>query len=99
MLRIGTIRVDSWMPSDLPTICRERERLLDKYREAANEYSRSVQAMADLVTSGDEVRANEARRLCRASWDAVEKSRLALSRHEADHNCSQAVNTRNVSGT
>jgi hypothetical protein len=87
------------MPSDLPTICEERVRLLREYSEAAGSYSASVHEMAALVTSGEEVRANEARRTCRTAWDEAERSRLALYRHEADHNCTRSVNVRNISET
>jgi hypothetical protein len=87
------------MPSDLPTICQERVRLLREYSDAASGYSASVREMAEFVMSGHEVRANEARRSCRSSWDRAEKSRLALYRHEADHQCNRADSVRNVSET
>jgi hypothetical protein len=85
------------MPSDLPTICRERSRLLREYTDAASGYSRSVHEMVELAISGEEVRANEARRVCRTTWDEAEKSRLALYRHEADHHCNRAADMRNLS--
>ena len=80
------------MPSDPPTICEERLRLLREYSDAASVYSTSVREMAAFVTSGEEVRANEARRICRTAWDEAERSRLALYRHEADHNCTRSAN-------
>jgi hypothetical protein len=86
------------MPSDLP-ICEERLRLLREYSGAAGSYATSVREMAAFVASGEEVRANEARRICRAAWDEAERSRLALYRHEADHNCSRSASVRNISGT
>jgi hypothetical protein len=55
--------------------------------------------MADFVMSGEEVRANEARRTCRTGWDQTEKSRLALYRHEADHSCTRSANVPNISET
>ena len=85
------------MLSDLPTICEERLRLLREYSDAASGYSASVREMAAFVTSGEEVRANEARRTCRTAWDEAERSRLALYRHEADHNCARSANVRNIS--
>ena len=85
------------MPSDLPSICEERLRLLREYSDAASGYSRSVREMAAFVTSGEEVRANDARRRCRTAWDEAEKSRLALYRHEADHNCARSADVRNFS--
>jgi hypothetical protein len=85
------------MLSDLPTICEERLRLLREYSDAASGYSASVREMSAFVTSGEEVRANEARRTCRVAWDEAERSRLALYRHEADHNCARSANVRNIS--
>jgi hypothetical protein len=87
------------MPSDLPAICEERVRLLREYSDAAGVYSSSVRDMADFIFSGQEVRANEARRSCRTAWDRAEKSRLALYRHEADHNCARATDLRNIPET
>lgn len=75
------------MPSDLPTICEVRLRLLREYSDAADGYSTTVRQMAELVIAGEEVRASDMRRQCRAAWDLAEKTRLALYRHEADHNC------------
>jgi hypothetical protein len=78
------------MPSDPPTICRERVRLLREYSDAATKYAKSVREMVELALAGRESESNAARRLCRAAWDAAESSRLALSRHEADHACDRA---------
>jgi len=85
------------MPSDLPSICQERVRLLRSYSDAVSDYANSVREMADFVISGEEVLANQTRRICRTAWDEAEKSRLALYRHEADHNCTSAANVRNIS--
>lgn len=79
------------MPSDLTRICQERLRLLREYSNAAHGYSTSVRELEELVMSGEEERVNEARRICRTAWDQTEKCRLALYRHEADHNCIRAV--------
>jgi hypothetical protein len=73
-------------------ICQERAQLLRKYADAVNHYATCVREMADLAMSGEEVRANQWRRLCRTGWDDAEKSRLALYRHEADHSCARAAN-------
>jgi len=85
------------MPSDLPTICEERLRLLREYSDAAMGYSTRVGDLAAWVNAGDEVRANEAQRMCRIARDATEETRLALFRHEADHNCSRGVDVRKIS--
>ena len=88
------------MPSDLPTICQERARLLRSYSDAVSDYAKSVSEMTDLVIAGEEARANEVRRTCRTAWDEAEQSRLSLYRHEADHNCAaSAANVRNISET
>ncbi len=92
---IGSVQFGG--PSSLPTICQERARLLRKYSDAVNDYAKSVRAMADLVMSGEEVRASEARRICRTGWDGAEQSRLALYRHEVDHSCASAANGVNIS--
>jgi hypothetical protein len=84
------------MPSDPPTICEERLRLLREYSDRATGYSASVREMAAFVNTGEEVRANEARRICRTAWDDAERSRLALYRHEADHGCARSANVRNI---
>jgi hypothetical protein len=84
------------MPSDPPTICQERVRLIREYSDAANNYAESVREMAEFAIAGNESRSNAARRLCRAAWDTAESSRIALSRHEADHSCDRAGESRSV---
>ncbi len=84
------------MPGDLFTICAERARLLSDYSNAARGYSESVAEMADLVLSGHDHRLGEARQNCRAAWDETERSRLALYRHEADHQCDRGAEVSSV---
>jgi hypothetical protein len=55
--------------------------------------------MADFALAGDEVRANEMRRIGRTAWDEAEKARLILYRHEADHGCVNSANVRNIAET
>jgi hypothetical protein len=81
------------MPSDPPTICRERVRLLREYSDAAANYSESVREMAEFAIAGREIESNALRRLCREAWDTAESTRVALSRHEADHACDRAENS------
>jgi|HubBroStandDraft_3_1064219.scaffolds.fasta_scaffold1677673_1 hypothetical protein len=85
------------MPKDVATICHDRSRLLRAYAEAASKYSARVRELADFVISQQEVRVNEARRICQTAWDALEKSRLALHRHEVEHGCDHETEIRNVS--
>jgi hypothetical protein len=68
-------------------ICQERVRLLREYSDAATNYADSVREMVELAVAGHESESNAARRQCREAWDTAENSRLALSRHEADHTC------------
>jgi hypothetical protein len=56
------------MPSDPPTICQERVRLLREYSDAAANYAGSVRQMADLAIAGRETESNAARRRCRAAF-------------------------------
>jgi hypothetical protein len=79
------------MPSDLSQICEERARLLRDYSDAAGNYSGAVRALTELVFAGLENQVSAARSKCRAAWEATEKSRLALSRHEADHHCDRGA--------
>ena len=80
-----------------PTICQDRSRLLRAYAEAASGYSARVRELADFVISQQEVRVNEARRVCMTAWDTLEKSRLALQRHEVEHGCDRKTEIRHVS--
>jgi hypothetical protein len=95
LIQSGTYKIGR--PSDLSTICQERALLLRNYADAVGSYAKSVREMADLVMSGEEVRANEVRRNCRIGWEETERSRLALYRHEADHSCARAANVPNIS--
>jgi hypothetical protein len=79
-------------------ICRERVRLLREYSDAATNYAKSVREMVEFAIAGRERESNPARRVCRAAWDTAESSRLALSRHEADHACDRAGESRGVEG-
>jgi len=71
--------------------CQERLRLLSDYSERARAYAKHVQELADLVSDGLHSEADVLRRRCRAAWDAVEKARIALYRHEADHQCDRGL--------
>ena len=84
------------MPSDPPTICQERVRLLRDYREGTANYAEKVRELVELAIAGRESDSSAARRQCRAAWDTAESSRLALSRHEADHSCDRALESRSL---
>jgi hypothetical protein len=84
------------MPSDLPSICQERVRLLRTYSDAATLYAGKVREMAELAIQGKESESSAVRALCRGAWDSLEGNRIALARHEADHICDRTVNLRSV---
>jgi len=77
-------------------ICQVRGRLLREYNDAATNYAERVREMTEQAIAGHEVESNAARRLCRVAWDTAESSRIALSRHEADHACDRAGEFRSV---
>jgi hypothetical protein len=71
-------------------MCQERLRLVTDYRETTRIYADFVREMTDLVGLGLESEVDLLRRSCRMAWDAAEKARLALSRHECDHSCNRS---------
>src|SRR5271155_443817 len=73
-----------------PMMCQERIRLVADYRETTRTYADFVRKMTDLVGLGIETEVDLLRRSCKMSWEAAEKARLALFRHEADHSCNRA---------
>lgn len=75
-------------------ICEERARLLRGYADGARSYADRVELLRDLIESGSDQGVGEARRNCRAAWDETEQSRLALYRHEADHQCDRSAEIR-----
>ena len=75
------------MSTGLPEVCQERMRFLNNYRETAREYAAAVSAMADLDGAGLYTEVQVSRRSCRDAWEIAEKARIALFRHEADHQC------------
>lgn len=81
---------------DQSNVCQERARLLRGYADAAKTYADRVQEVSELVTSGREQGLSLVRLHCRAAWEETEKSRLALYRHEADHQCDRGSPVRSV---
>jgi hypothetical protein len=77
-------------------ICEVRVRLLRDYNDAVSNYSEKVREMVELAIAGRESESSAARRECRAAWDTAESSRIALSRHEADHFCDRTMESRSV---
>jgi len=71
-------------------MCQERIRLVTDYRETTRTYADFVRKMTDLVGLGIESEVDLLRRSCRLSWEAAEKARLALFRHEVNHSCNRS---------
>ena len=70
-------------------MCQERIRLVADYRETTRTYADFVRKMTELVGLGIESEVDLLRRSCKISWEAAEKARLALFRHEANHSCNR----------
>lgn len=89
---------DDQPPSDPPPrqICEVRARLLREHSHRAGVYADCVRQIADSAASGPEERVWEVRRKCRAAWEEIEQSRLALYRHEADHLCDRGLHVPSV---
>jgi len=67
-------------------ICPERARLLIDYRDAVHRYSETVRDLVEAIGLG--IGDYESlRRLVKESWDAAERARVTLARHEANHFC------------
>jgi hypothetical protein len=64
--------------------------LIRDYRETTRIYADLVSDMTDLVGCGIESEVELLRRACRSAWEAVERARLSLSRHEVDHSCNRS---------
>jgi hypothetical protein len=84
------------MPSDPSMICEERARLLRDYSDAASTYANHVRELTELILSGQEQGVGQVRVNCRASLENAEKSRLALYRHEADHQCDRGAQVPSI---
>ena len=65
------------------TICTERERLAEEYRACVDRFRVAVSALRNLLGAEFD-RAYETSEKHRV---AVEKARLALGRHRAEHRC------------
>jgi hypothetical protein len=75
------------MADNFPECCCEQMRLMQAWCDATKSYANSVHELADQVGLGLHLKTNALRRNCRAAWQELEQARLALYRHEADHQC------------
>ncbi len=81
------------MSDTLLGLCQHRSLLLETYRETVKAYSDAVHNMVDLAYSDIGSDLDVLRRASRRAWEATEKARLALFRHEADHCCDRPGST------
>jgi hypothetical protein len=68
-------------------VCAERLRLANEFCEATRIYSDLVIEMRDMIAGGLESEVAVVRGTSRLAWETVERARLALARHEANHSC------------
>lgn len=78
------------MVSDRQVACAERLRLVHDYSETTRIYADLVREMTGLIGCGLESEVDLLRRSCKIAWDAAERARLALFRHEANHSCNRS---------
>jgi len=62
-------------------------RLANDYNQCVHAYATLVQDIRDLIECGLQTEVEMLSRTCRTAWGAAEAARLALFRHEANHNC------------
>jgi hypothetical protein len=68
-------------------ICPERSRLLADYQSSVDQYSKRVHELVEVIATGLGDDLHLVRRKLRSAFEATEKARMALYRHEADHFC------------
>jgi hypothetical protein len=90
LLSLGDIFQNAPVLEWAAMMCQERIRLVADYRETTRTYADFVRKLTDLVGLGIETEVDVLRRSCRLAWEAAEKARLALFRHEADHSCNRS---------
>ncbi len=71
-------------------VCPERARLLIDYRDAVHRYSDRVQDLVEMIGLDINADAELLRRRVREAWDASEKARVSLARHEGGHFCDRS---------
>ena len=73
--------------SDRPPVCLVRLRLANEFSQTIRIYSDLVVEMRDMIARGLESEVAVLRGTLRLAWETVERARLALARHEANHSC------------
>ena len=69
-------------------LCTERGRRLDEYKNAVRYYSECVSRFADVAAEfGSNTEVELLHRLSLQAWNAAERARVALARHENEHFC------------
>lgn len=60
---------------------------MSDYHELLRIYADLIRESLDLMTHGFESEVQLLRKRCRTTWEAIERARIAIYRHEVDHNC------------
>lgn len=71
-------------------VCPQRARLLIDYREAVHRYSESVRDLVEMIGLELHGDSDLLRRRVRETWDASERARVALARHEGSNFCDRS---------
>lgn len=61
--------------------------MLIQYRDAVQVYSESVRDLVEFIAFGNGTDQEPQRSKVRNAWDAAEKARVTLARHEGTHLC------------
>lgn len=71
--------------------CQQRVRLMNDYHELLRIYADLIRESLDLMTHGFESEVKLLRQRCWTTWEATERARIAIYRHEADHDCTSTL--------
>ena len=77
------------MPADRQPACEQRLALVRDYHNSTKTYADSVAKLSELIHCGLDTETDLLHRMCRTAWEAAEKARMALFRHEANHGCNR----------
>lgn len=69
---------------------------MNDYHELLRIYADLIGESLDLMTHGFESEVKLLRQRCRTTWEATERARIAIYRHEVDHNCTSTFSRPKV---
>ena len=72
---------------------------MNDYHELLRIYADLIRESLDLMTHGFESEVQLLRKRCRTTWEAIERARIAIYRHEVDHNCALTFPRNKVPNT